>query len=170
MPGLIVDRYANFLVCQFLSAGSEFWKDTIVEVLDDLVRPRAIYERSDAEVRTKEGLNPRHGPLRGDAPQEPVTIRLGELKLLVDIQAGHKTGCYLDQADNLGIIAALAPGREVLNCFSYTGAFGLSALVGGAARVLNLDSSAPAQPLQCSRAMCSRNSGAFGIRAGPLIW
>ncbi len=147
LPGLVVDRYADFLVCQFLSAGAEYWKATIVDLLNGLTRPRGIYERSDVEVRAKEGLEPCAGVLRGDAPPDLVTIRLGGVKLLVDIRTGHKTGCYLDQAENLRVVASHAQGREMLNCFAYTGAFGIAALSGGAAHVLNLDSSGPALEL-----------------------
>ena len=147
LPGLVVDRYGDFLVCQFLSCGAEYWKNTIAEALNELAQPCGIYERSDVEVRQKEGLKPRAGVLLGAPPPDVIEVRMRDLRLLVNVTSGHKTGSYLDQADNLPIAASHARGREVLNCFAYTGAFGLAALAGGAGHVLNLDSSGPALEL-----------------------
>jgi len=152
LPGLIVDRYADWLVCQFLSAGVERWKREIVAALGELIPQAGIYERSDAEVREKEGLPLVTGPLaafaqRRAAPPMLVEIEESGCRFLVDVQGGHKTGFYLDQRDNRALLAAHAAGREVLNCFAYTGGFGVLALKGGAAHVTNLDSSAPALEL-----------------------
>jgi 23S rRNA (cytosine1962-C5)-methyltransferase len=144
LPGLIVDRYADWLVCQFLSAGSEHWKNTIVELLQELFPGLSIYERSDVSVREKEGLPLRCGVLAGSEPPDQVEITENGMRLLVDIKAGHKTGYYLDQRDSRLAVRDWAEGRDVLNCFSYTGGFGVSALLGGAKHVLQMDSSEPA--------------------------
>lgn len=144
LPGLIIDRYADWLVCQFLSAGSEHWKDTLVELLQELFPGLSIYERSDVAVREKEGLPLRCGVLAGAEPPDQVEITENGMRLLVDIKAGHKTGYYLDQRDSRLAVRDWAEGRDVLNCFSYTGGFGVSALLGGAKHVLQMDSSEPA--------------------------
>lgn len=147
LPGLVVDRYADWLVCQATSAGAALWLDTIAETLPALVPSSGIYERSDVEVRRKEGLEERAGVLRGETPPDRVEIREGVSRYLVDLRAGHKTGFYLDQRDNRAAVGARAAGRELLNCFAYTGAFGIAALHGGAARVTNVESSVPALAL-----------------------
>jgi 23S rRNA (cytosine1962-C5)-methyltransferase len=144
LPGLIIDRYADWIVCQFLSAGSEHWKDTIIELLQDLFPGLSIYERSDVSVREKEGLPSRCGVLAGTEPPEHVEIHENGMRLLVDIKAGHKTGYYLDQRDSRLAVRQWAERRDVLNCFSYTGGFGVAALLGGAKHVLQMDSSGPA--------------------------
>lgn len=141
LPGLIIDRYEDWLVCQFLSAGSEYWKDTIVELLQEFFPGLSIYERSDVSVREKEGLPSRCGVLAGTEPPEHVEIEENGMRLLVDIKGGHKTGCYLDQRDSRAAVRQWAEGRDVLNCFSYTGGFGVAALLGGAKHVLQMDSS-----------------------------
>jgi len=147
LPGLIVDRYCDYLVCQFLSAGAEFWKDTLIEHLIRLVPCQGIYERSDVEVREKEGLTQRRGVLFGRQPPELLEFREGPYRFLADIIGGHKTGFYLDQRDNRQWVAEYAKGAQVLNCFSYTGAFAVAALKGGAESVVNIDSSAAALDL-----------------------
>jgi 23S rRNA (cytosine1962-C5)-methyltransferase len=147
LPGVVVDRYADVVVCQFLSAGAERWREAIVDALMSESAPSAVYERSDADVRQKEGLEPRAGLLRGSEPPKHVEIREGPCRHLVDVRTGHKTGFYLDQRDNRTALRSLVAGKEVLNCFSYTGAFALHALVAGAAHVTNLDSSAAALEL-----------------------
>jgi 23S rRNA (cytosine1962-C5)-methyltransferase len=144
LPGLIIDRYADWIVCQFLSAGSEYWNDTIVELLQEFFPGLSIYERSDVSVREKEGLPSRCGVLAGTEPPEHVEINENGMRLLVDIKAGHKTGYYLDQRDSRLAVRQWAEGRDVLNCFSYTGGFGVAALLGGAKHVLQMDSSEPA--------------------------
>jgi 23S rRNA (cytosine1962-C5)-methyltransferase len=146
MPGLIVDRYAGVLVVQFLSAGVEFWRVEITAILEELFPGYAIYERSDAEARKLEGLEQRSGLLAGELP-DPLVIREGGLRWLVDVRAGHKTGFYLDQRDNRRRVSALAPGKRVLDCFSYTGGFSLATLAAGAKSVRAIDSSAPAHAM-----------------------
>jgi 23S rRNA (cytosine1962-C5)-methyltransferase len=143
LPGLIVDRYGPVVVLQSLTAGSEYWKETLADLLLEETGLAAIYERSDADVRSLEGLPPRAGPLRGQPP-EKVVILEGGLKFQVDLAAGHKTGFYLDQRHNRRRARELAEGREVLDCFCYTGGFSVNALAGGAKSVLSVDSSAEA--------------------------
>jgi len=146
LPGLIVDRYADTLVAQFLSAGAERWKPVIADALCRSSGLARLYERSDASVRGLEGLAAQTGWLHGDGTTE-VTIHEHDWQFTVDIAHGHKTGFYLDQRDNRLRFAEAVRHfglRRVLNCFCYTGGFSVAALAGGAERVLSVDSSAPA--------------------------
>lgn len=147
LPGVIVDRYSDFLVCQFLTAGAEYWRQEIVVQLRALMPLKGIYERSDPDVRTKEGLPPRCGLLTGQMPPDLVMIQEGPCRFWVDIQRGQKTGFYLDQRENRAFVAAYSRGSEVLNCFAYSGAFGILALKGSALHVTNVDSSSAALDL-----------------------
>lgn len=147
LPGLIVDRYADYLVCQFLSAGAEFHKKIIIDVLDDIFKPLGIFERSDVDVRTKEDLQPVQGLLKGTLSEDFVEVRENGFKFLVDIKGGHKTGFYLDQRDNRKLISEFAKGKNVLNCFSYTGGFSVYALASGAEKVTQIESSLSALEL-----------------------
>jgi 23S rRNA (cytosine1962-C5)-methyltransferase len=140
LPGLIVDRYADCLVVQFLSTGAEFWREAIVESLFNKTCLKDIYERSDADVRELEGLPSRTGKLKGEPPDQVVITESG-LRFIVNIASGHKTGFYLDQRSNRQRVRDLAAGRDVLDCFSYTGGFTLNALGGAAKSVLSVDSS-----------------------------
>jgi len=147
LPGLVVDKYGEFLVCQFLSAGSEYWKDEIILQLQQILSPAGLYERSDVDIRLKEGLESRTGPLWGDSPPELLQIQEEPCRFLVDIRKGHKTGFYLDQRDNRQALAGYAHGCSVLNCFAYTGGFGIWALRGGAEHVTDVESSSGALEL-----------------------
>jgi len=142
LPGIVVDRYGDYLVCQFLSTGAEYWKQVIAEQLAQMLPAKGIYERSDVDVRQKEGLQPVSGVLTGEAPPDTIEIKEGDCRFHVDIKHGHKTGFYLDQRENRAAVAEFAQGTEVLNCFSYTGGFGIWALKGGAKKVTNIESSA----------------------------
>lgn len=155
LPGLVVDRYADFLVCQFMSAGVEAWKAVIVEQLRQLFPCRGIYERSDAAARGREGMAPAQGVLWGEEPPEILEINEQGRLYGLSIAHGHKTGFYLDQYDNREAVRRLSSGRRVLNCFAYTGGFGIAALQGGAQHVLNIDSSAPS--LELAAANFARN-------------
>lgn len=146
LPGVIVDRYDQLLVCQLLSAGAERQRDKLVWGLRRLFPDSAILERSDAAVREKEGLEPLVQVLHGEVPDEVEILENGH-RFLVDVKQGHKTGFYLDQRDNRALIAAHAADREVLNCFSYSGAIAVYCLAAGARRVLNYDLSEPALAL-----------------------
>ncbi len=141
LPGLIVDRYADVLVAQFLAAGVERWRDPILDALVELSGCSAVYERSDAETRKLEGLAARVGFARGDREAKRCPIIEYGLNFRVDVEQGQKTGFFLDQRENRQRIRALAAGREVLDGFSYTGGFAINALAGGARRVIALESS-----------------------------
>jgi 23S rRNA (cytosine1962-C5)-methyltransferase len=155
LPGLVVDRYGEWVVVQFLALGVERRRDEIVAALVDLLAPRGIYERSDADVRAKEGLAQRTGLLWGEEPPELVEILENGngnedengCRFLVDVRQGHKTGFYLDQRENRARLPAFCDGAEVLDAFAYTGAFGVCAAVGGASQVTLVESSAPALDL-----------------------
>jgi 23S rRNA (cytosine1962-C5)-methyltransferase len=147
LPGLIVDRYADTLVLQSLTAGSEYWKDTLADLLLQITGLKDIYERSDADVRTLEGLSPRVGLLRGNVPLSPFPILENDLKFNLNLATGHKTGFYLDQRLNRLRVRTLAGDRDVLDCFCYTGGFTVNALAGLAKSVLSVDSSAEALAL-----------------------
>jgi len=153
LPGLIVDRYDGWLVTQFLALGMDRWKDEIAAMIGPTVGPvverrifsvQGVYDRSDVEVRAKEGLPQMTGVLAGDEPLDLVEIRENGLHFLVDVKRGHKTGFYLDQRDNRRKVAPYLRGRDVLNCFAYTGAFAVYAMAAGARSVVNVDTSADA--------------------------
>jgi 23S rRNA (cytosine1962-C5)-methyltransferase len=155
IPGLIVDRYGDVLVLQSLTAGSEFWKETLADLLVEETGVQNIYERSDADVRELEGLSPVKGLLRGKIDDASTGLSTGfrltideyGLKFFVDVAHGHKTGFYLDQRENRHRVGELARDRDVLNCFCYTGGFSIHALANGAKSVLSIDSSADALAL-----------------------
>ena len=147
LPGLIVDRYDDMLVLQALTTGSEYWKETFADLLLEETGLASIYERSDADVRELEGLQSRVGILRGTIPDSQTTILEHNLKFIVNLQSGHKTGSYLDQRANRLSVRELAKDKDVLDCFCYTGGFTVNALAGGAKSVLSVDSSADALEL-----------------------
>ena len=169
LPGVVVDRYGSFLVLQLLSTGAEAWREALVRALGtawEALLPglplRGVFERSDPEVRAKEGLEPRTGLLSGEEPPELVEIREGDCRFLVDLRKGQKTGFYLDQRENRHRVQQAARSREVLNAFAYTGGFGIAAMAGGAQRVLNLEASGEALEV------ASRNAELNGI--SPEAW
>ena len=146
LPGLIVDRYADTLVAQFLSTGVQKWKDVIVDAMLRATGLARMYERSDTNSRSLEGLEPSTGWLRGGGATE-VTIREHAWQVTLDVATGHKTGFYLDQRDSRAKFAHYARRlafQRVLNCYCYTGGFTVAGLAGGAAHVTSIDSSAPA--------------------------
>jgi 23S rRNA (cytosine1962-C5)-methyltransferase len=163
LPGLIVDRYHDVLVLQLGSAGVEYWRDTLVECFQDLCPSACIYERSDSDGRALEGLPVRNAVLCGHLPQG-LSVTENGIKIAVDVASGQKTGFYLDQRDNRALVGGLSAGRDVLNCFCYTGAFSLYALRGGANSVLSIDSSA--QALQ----LAQRNVELNGLDASRAEW
>jgi 23S rRNA (cytosine1962-C5)-methyltransferase len=146
LPGLVVDRYGDTLVAQFLSSGVERWKDVIADGLLAATGLSRLYERSDAQVRDLEGLAQKTGWLRGGGATE-IAISEHQWTLTLDVAEGHKTGYYLDQRDNRKKFADVVRqfgSKSVLNCYSYTGGFSVAALAGGAEQVISIDSSAPA--------------------------
>ena len=144
LPGLVVDRYADVLVAQFLAAGVERWREEILDLLVEITGCEAVFERSDAEVRKLEGLQPRTGFVRGNRNASRCPIIEHGLNFRVDVEQGQKTGFFLDQRENRQRVRALAAGREVLDGFSYTGGFAIAALAGGAKRVSAIESSVDA--------------------------
>jgi len=163
LPGLIVDRYGDVLVMQIGSAGPERWRDTIADTLQSLCKPACIYERSDSDARELEGLEIRNGVLRGALPEHVEVIEHG-LRFGVDVAAGQKTGFYLDQRDNRELTGKLAQGKDVLNCFCYTGGFSLYALRGGAKSVLSIDASGDALRF------AEQNLASNGLDASRAEW
>lgn len=166
LPGLVVDRYGDHVVLQALTLGMDRHKSEIVDAVIEALRPCGIYERSEGEGREKEGLAKSVGCLFGEEPPEVVSVTErtwdgNSVTLGVDVRRGHKTGAYLDQSDNRRIIGSLSNGAEVLNLFSYTGAFALHAAAAGATRVTNVDSSADA--LSLSERTASENGFADRI-------
>jgi 23S rRNA (cytosine1962-C5)-methyltransferase len=149
LPGVVADRYGDLVVVQLLAAGADAWRDAIVAGLREATGARCIVERSDADVRTLEGLQPRSGVIHGTLP-DTVEIREAGVRYGVDVLHGQKTGFYLDQRDNRARVGALARGRNVLNAFCYTGGFTLAAMAGGATAVTSIDSSGDALAMAAS--------------------
>lgn len=144
LPGLTVDRYGDYLAVQIHSAGMDKYRDLIVKVLSEAVPVRGIYEKSEAEWRRLEGLEPHQGVLKGEDPPELITILENGISYGVDLRAGQKTGFFLDQRENRKLVSSWSKGKKVLNCFSYSGGFSISAARGGALSTVSIDSSEPA--------------------------
>ncbi|MBN3854321.1 MULTISPECIES: class I SAM-dependent rRNA methyltransferase [unclassified Paraburkholderia] len=172
LPGLIVDWYTEDvaqnargqLVCQFMAAGVEAWKEAIVNALTQATGCPNVYERSDVSIREKEGLEPITGLLAGDEPPETIIASENGVRYHVDVRKGHKTGFYVDQRDNRALVQTYADGRDVLNCFCYTGGFSLAAMKGGAKRVVSIDSSGEALNT------AQKNVQANGFDADRATW
>lgn len=143
LPGLVVDRYGDAVAIQFLTAGMDRRRALILTAVEEVLRPRTIVARNDSTMREREGLPRERAILRGQIPPEP-TVTINDLDVAVDLLEGQKTGLFLDQIDNYRLLERLADGAEVLDCFCYTGLWGLHAARYGAARVTGLDQSAPA--------------------------
>lgn len=154
LPGLIVDMFGGYLVFQTLTLGIDRWKETIVDALRDMVAPKGIYERNDAPVRELEGLNLKAGYV-GDSFNPLVEMDEDGVRMLVDVQKGQKTGYFLDQSANRLAVRGFCRDKQVLDAFSYSGGFGLSAARGGAGSVLCVDVSEAA--LDLARASAERN-------------
>ncbi|MEI2704846.1 MAG: class I SAM-dependent rRNA methyltransferase [Ilumatobacteraceae bacterium] len=163
LPGVIADRYGDVVVCQLTTAGAERWREPIADALAALGGVACVYERSDAEVRQREGLTERTGVLRGALPDGELVITEHGLRSAVDVVRGHKTGFYLDQRDARWLVGVMARGRRVLNVFSYTGSMGVAAARGGAESVCSIDSSAPAL------AVARHNADLNGVDVGEII-
>ena len=163
VPGLIADRYGDTIVCQLTTVGADAWRDVLADALFALPGVACVYERSDADVREREGLPPVVGLLRGSAPSADLVAHEGGHQFAVEVEGGHKTGFYLDQRDGRGAVAGWATGRRVLNVFSYTGAFSVIAATAGASSLLSIDSSGPAL------AVASRNGALNDVDVGELM-
>ena len=138
LPGLIVDKYGDYLSIQILTLGMEVRKDMIVECLLEIFKPKGIYERSDVSVRIKEGLKERKGVIYGDF--DPcVEIEENGLRMIVDLENGQKTGYFLDQKENRDNIKHYVKEKTVLDCFCNVGGFSLNAAKNGAKEVTALD-------------------------------
>ncbi|MDD5218165.1 MAG: class I SAM-dependent rRNA methyltransferase [Candidatus Omnitrophica bacterium] len=144
LPGLIVDRYGEYLVVQFLTAGMEKWKETLVAILQKEWPCKGVFEKDDADTRALEGLKTHVGLLAGEEPPQLVEVRENGLTFWVDVRFGHKTGFYLDQRDSRQLIGGISRGKKVLNCFSYTGGFSVYAARCGATETVSVESSQPA--------------------------
>jgi len=136
-----VDRYADYLVVQFQTAGMEEWKETLLSLLQEKITVRGIYERDDSEVREWEGLEKRVGMLRGEEPPDYVEILEHGISFVVDIHTGQKTGFFLDQRENRKLVKEHAREKRVLNCFAYTGGFSVYAALGGARHIVTVETS-----------------------------
>ena len=152
IPGCVIDIYGDYAVCQFLCAGSEANRASIIDALKQVIPLKGIYERSDTDARQREGLEPRCGRIDGEEPPELFELCENGIRFLVDIRAGHKTGFYLDQRLNRRLLDDVSRDAEVLNCFCYTGGFGVCAGAAGAAHVTQVDLSRPALDLAARNA------------------
>lgn len=159
LPGLIVDKFQDYLVCQFLTLGINQRKQIIIDALVKILQPKGIYERSDAAARTHEGIAVSNGLLYGTIPNEPILIKENNLHFLVDVNEGQKSGYFLDQRENRAYLANFAKGKTVLDCFSYSGGFSLYAKNAGAKNVISVDSSALA--METLKANYESNQMAF---------
>lgn len=157
LPGLIVDLYGKTAVIQLLAAAIEPFREQIAQSLMKLLPGlECVYERSDVSIRSREGLELRTGLLAGQEPPELVEFTEANRRFFVDVRHGHKTGFYCDQRDNRSIVGMAAKDKKVLNLFAYTGGFGVAAALGGARKVINVDSSAPALNLAQKNAALNR--------------
>ncbi|MDO8364231.1 MAG: class I SAM-dependent methyltransferase [Actinomycetota bacterium] len=163
VPGLIADRYGDTVVCQLTTAGADAQRELLADSLAALPGVDCVFERSDADVREREGLPARVGLLRGHAPASDLVAHEQGFRFAVEVEGGHKTGFYLDQRDARAAVAQWAPARRVLNVFSYTGAFSVVAAARGAAAVTSIDSSGPAL------AVAARNGALNGVDIGQLM-
>jgi len=141
LPGLILDKYGDVFVVQFLTAGVEFWRESIVDSIERTTSAKVLYDRSDVDVRQLEGLPLTTGLIIGNSLENPVMIIENGITHLVDIVHGHKTGFYLDQRDNRYLVRKISKDKRVLDCFSYTGGFAVNSLNGSAKSVTLVESS-----------------------------
>ncbi|MCK9182416.1 MAG: class I SAM-dependent methyltransferase [Fibrobacteraceae bacterium] len=163
IPGCIIDKYADIYCAEILATGADKFRNDIFELLAEKTHCRGILERSDSDVRLKEGLPIRKEVAYGDVPKTPVEMIENGIKFDVDVWNGHKTGYYLDQRDARFEVGRYGKGKRVLNCFSYTGGFGLFALQNGASSVTEIDVSTDA--LNIARSLIQKN----GFDSGKVI-
>jgi 23S rRNA (cytosine1962-C5)-methyltransferase len=163
LPGLVIDTYGATVVFSISAAMMEVFRDAIIEAIVQLRQPRAIVERSDADVRAFEGLPARNTLVHG-ALAEAQRLNEHGIVYALDVMTGHKTGYYLDQSDNRALTQTIVAGKRVLNCFCYTGGFSLAAIQGGATHVDSVDASAEAL------ALARQNVELNGLDASRLTW
>jgi 23S rRNA (cytosine1962-C5)-methyltransferase len=147
LPGVVADRYGDFVVCQFLTAGAARLASAVVGTLRERLSPRGVFERSEGAVRSEEGLAGARGVLAGEEPPARLVVEEEGDRFLVDVLHGQKTGFFLDQRESRARVRTLARGRRVLNAFAYSGAFGVAAGRAGAGEVVSVDTSRPALAL-----------------------
>jgi 23S rRNA (cytosine1962-C5)-methyltransferase len=164
LSGLTVDVYGDFLIAEFNTAGIDAWKPVIVPCLQKYFPACSIFERSDSDLRKREGLKRSVGVLAGEEPPDAVEIRENGLLFGVDIKSGQKTGFFLDQRESREYVRGLSAGKRVLNCFAYTGGFSVYAAKGGAREIVSVESSEPAVML--GRKNFERN----GLGAEQSVW
>lgn len=164
LPGVVADRYGDFVVVQFQTAGADAIAPLVDTALEEACAPQGIYERSEGTVRREDGLRDRTGLRCGDAPPELVRVVERDARFLVDIRRGQKTGFFLDQRENRAMLRDLASGRRVLNAFAYTGGFAVAAGLGGATHVVSVETSVPAL------ALAERNWSENGLGAERSVF
>jgi len=169
LPGLIVDRYADFVVCQFLAAGADAWRSTLAEALLELCSATGVYERSESGLRRKEGLQSQRGLLLGSEPPAVIEVQTPPTRHLVDIVNGQKTGTYLDQQWNRARVAAYARDARVLDAFAYTGGFAIACLRAGAAGATLIETSAEALRVAERDAELNAVAGACELSANNVF-
>jgi 23S rRNA (cytosine1962-C5)-methyltransferase len=147
LPGLVVDRYGEGVVFQIQTLGLETLREQVIEILEIMIKPSFIYEKSEGTARSEEGLEPVSRLHRGTLPDGGVPVTEHGARFLVDIPKGQKTGFFLDQRENRRLVRDLSQGRSVLNCFGYTGGFSVNAALGGAPRTVTVEASQPALAL-----------------------
>jgi 23S rRNA (cytosine1962-C5)-methyltransferase len=150
MPGLVVDRYGDYLSVQFMTQGPENYRKLFCDLLEDIYRPKGIMERSDGKVRLLEGLEQRKGVIRGTVPDK-VEYQEGNIKVVIDLLNGQKTGSFLDQRENRLAVRRYARGRG-LDCFSYVGGFALQLAKCGCEHVTAVEFSEEMSPLIAANA------------------
>lgn len=168
LPGLIVDNYNGYVVIQMLTMGMDKRKDIIIEIIKELFNPKAIYERDNAAVRGLEGLPQRKELLYGELQKE-ILCEINGIKFAVDITEGHKTGLYLDQRENYGLLNNLVRDKTVLDCFCYTGGFGISSAYFGAKGILGIDVSENAIELAKKNAGINNVGGICSWETGNVF-
>jgi 23S rRNA (cytosine1962-C5)-methyltransferase len=162
LPGLVADKYDDNLVVQLLTAGMERQKVPIINAMMRVIKPKAIVLRNDSPSRKEEGLT-QHVEVAAGEVEKHTVITVGPLRFFTDVMSGHKTGFYFDQRENRLLMRDFASGKKVLDCFSYTGAFGLYALHFGAASVTFVDASAQALEL------CRENMKLNRLKGGEFV-
>lgn len=165
MPGLIVDRYGEWLVLSISTLLMDLRREQLVTLLVEELQPAGIYERSEGRARQREGLETRSGLLWGEPPPPQLEIREHGLSFEIDPVEGQKTGFFLDQRENRRIAGELAAGARILNCFAYSGGFTLNAIRGGAARVTSVELSAHA----CGLCRDNIRRNGFDLALHPVI-
>jgi 23S rRNA (cytosine1962-C5)-methyltransferase len=165
LPGLIVDKYGDYLVFSIATAGVEKHRQMILDALIEEIKPLGLYERSEGRARQMEGLADRIGPACGDGIPDRIEITENDLNFKVDAMRGQKTGFFLDQRLNRERVGQFSRQGLILNCFSYTGAFSVYCARGGAARVISVDSSGPANDI----ARWNLEKNGFSVDQHPVV-